>query len=970
MSRNRRVSLDGGVEIEEPGVIQTQSIVTISTAGSLGFEFGIDCNSGRIVLISLRRGGLIATAAPGLLKYLDRLDAIGDMSEQPRALSAEHDFRCTTVQAGEYKRVHETSTLAEQEETARHLVQHAVKLLTTTPRPYTLLFHRPTLAVQPTSNPATRVAANRDIIVASVATLRKRRKARRMSTVGPPTLRHLAGVLLKKSKQGRWQPRFFTTSSHYLMYKKTATSEDFIGGIDLGWSETSITFISYPKKKDGSQRASELRVVGLDGDAHDKGLMHRERRTFTLRGSDRGGEADTMTSLRTWHDALIEVRDGLAVKARALKQLSEAAKKVERKQKVKPPPRAPLKAGAGEVEAGQQLPARLLELLVRTSHHAADAIGHEETQEAPLQPPSHSHQEMQKAVKEDKIAATTEELDTSAIAARALRRDLPVAAMLPVSRFFDTSSEEEDEDVGPTNGKAVDVSSAAAKFKFEVVPSKAPVKVKKESAEAKSHAAEIQEALDAAARHAAGDASRATARSIAASLRAQLVTAERDAEEAATARAGVFAAQADLADAATATNARLEEAVSAVQPVQGREAEAEKQLRTMLVAPGETPHGPRPPTTPRPDPPSGPRPFSSKTTSVLSVSQFFDTSSEEDDDEDEDVDSTKGDSRCSSSSAHLDACVRAQSELPPSDIAPTAVRPTGCVELVSSLRATLSEMQTSMREAAAAAREEVDAAVAARKRSELEHDATKRRLTAMATAKVLAVEQSHANAIAAQDALDAANTARGSAERGQAAVLLALETMRHRLNTETASRDSLQIDYDRLVHESIAAEQLRVDEKSAIGLQTCAELSRSAVHLELAEEELDSESSVRKLEASLENVRNTLAASVAANAVLAQSRNSVQHRLDALLRERANAQLDAEESAALEALLATTKTESFVPRAEYNAAMRRNAQLISQLDTITGLVAQSRRDSRAVMQQCRRSPAASTPLPAPKLSLV
>ena len=45
-----------------------------------GLEFGVDANSGRIILVGLRKAGLIAQVAPGVLKYLDRLDGInGDV---------------------------------------------------------------------------------------------------------------------------------------------------------------------------------------------------------------------------------------------------------------------------------------------------------------------------------------------------------------------------------------------------------------------------------------------------------------------------------------------------------------------------------------------------------------------------------------------------------------------------------------------------------------------------------------------------------------------------------------------------------------------------------------------------------------------------------------------------------------------------------------------------------------------------
>ena len=42
-----------------------------------------------------------------------------------------------------------------------------------------------------------------------------------------------AGWLLKKSALGGWQPRYFKTHAHYLLYKRTNTASEWIGALDL-----------------------------------------------------------------------------------------------------------------------------------------------------------------------------------------------------------------------------------------------------------------------------------------------------------------------------------------------------------------------------------------------------------------------------------------------------------------------------------------------------------------------------------------------------------------------------------------------------------------------------------------------------------------------------------------------------------------------------------------------------------------
>jgi hypothetical protein len=83
MKTSRRKSMcNGGVADESKAGLLAQKCfeIIIRDEGPLGLEFGVDANSGRIILVGLRKAGLIAQVAPGVLKYLDRLDGInGDV---------------------------------------------------------------------------------------------------------------------------------------------------------------------------------------------------------------------------------------------------------------------------------------------------------------------------------------------------------------------------------------------------------------------------------------------------------------------------------------------------------------------------------------------------------------------------------------------------------------------------------------------------------------------------------------------------------------------------------------------------------------------------------------------------------------------------------------------------------------------------------------------------------------------------
>ena len=137
VKRGRRVSIDAGVETQSE---KKKLVVKIEEQGSLGLEFSVDCNSGRIVLVALRKTGIIAQTAPGVLRYLDRLDAIADMSEPPEIMK---DFRKSAAESEEFKRAHSTATEDEQNKRAHTLMGEVLITVMETDRPFTLIFHRP-----------------------------------------------------------------------------------------------------------------------------------------------------------------------------------------------------------------------------------------------------------------------------------------------------------------------------------------------------------------------------------------------------------------------------------------------------------------------------------------------------------------------------------------------------------------------------------------------------------------------------------------------------------------------------------------------------------------------------------------------------------------------------------------------------------------------------------------------------------
>ena len=110
-------------------------------------------------------------------------------------------------------------------------------------------------------------------------TLLKRRRAQRLSMIAATAVvshvDEIEGWLLKRSARGKWQPRYFKTQSHYLIYS-AKKGGNVLGGVDLACAESSVTQFQW---SDGTFQHDCLRIVGFDGDdAEDRALRTLELR--------------------------------------------------------------------------------------------------------------------------------------------------------------------------------------------------------------------------------------------------------------------------------------------------------------------------------------------------------------------------------------------------------------------------------------------------------------------------------------------------------------------------------------------------------------------------------------------------------------------------------------------------------------------------------------------------------------------
>ena len=112
------------------------------------------------------------------------------------------------------------------------------------------------------ANPAeTRVASKRQS-GRRRQTFFKKRSSRRMSTTAAPAPVRIEGMLLKKSTNGVWQPRYFSTNSHYLLYSAKKGGKT-LGGVDLGGAGSSVQRCEFKEKELVGLSASTLTCVSL-----------------------------------------------------------------------------------------------------------------------------------------------------------------------------------------------------------------------------------------------------------------------------------------------------------------------------------------------------------------------------------------------------------------------------------------------------------------------------------------------------------------------------------------------------------------------------------------------------------------------------------------------------------------------------------------------------------------------------------
>ena len=167
--------------------------------------------------------------------------------------------------------------------------------------------------------------------VAGEAGLMKRRKARRMSSTTMTLHDHnLEGWLLKKSKRGTspvsachtpcclhsplppttqhtspagtWQPRYFKTQSHCLLYSKSPGGP-FLGGLDIAGSGSSIDAIVLTDVSGATLEA--LRVTGLDSVGGGGVVRAMELRYDANEMPTATGGGGATPTLSAWNRALV-----------------------------------------------------------------------------------------------------------------------------------------------------------------------------------------------------------------------------------------------------------------------------------------------------------------------------------------------------------------------------------------------------------------------------------------------------------------------------------------------------------------------------------------------------------------------------------------------------------------------------------------------------------------------------------------
>ena len=129
---------------------------------------------------------------------------------------------------------------------------------------------------------------------------RKPRASVHDASSSPNGVALLSGWLLKRTKKGKWQARFFEMHSHYLLYQARQVGSTR-GGVDLGGVDFSVEIVEIAAASGGGAVCPCLRVRGLDAQSG-TGEFNRPVRTLELR-ADNDPLRDSH-SLEEWAAAL------------------------------------------------------------------------------------------------------------------------------------------------------------------------------------------------------------------------------------------------------------------------------------------------------------------------------------------------------------------------------------------------------------------------------------------------------------------------------------------------------------------------------------------------------------------------------------------------------------------------------------------------------------------------------------------
>ena len=146
---------------------------------------------------------------------------------------------------------------------------------------------------------------------------------------------HIEGALLKRSKRGAWQKRYFSTKGPFFLYQRNMEGE-FLGGVDLSGVDARVEMAEFEGRDGGpffifvvvysffcllissfvcslaKVLYDGIRVAGLDGDAHSAAMGEpRALREFNLQVVDSGADGPD-PSLAQWYATLSAMRVALA----------------------------------------------------------------------------------------------------------------------------------------------------------------------------------------------------------------------------------------------------------------------------------------------------------------------------------------------------------------------------------------------------------------------------------------------------------------------------------------------------------------------------------------------------------------------------------------------------------------------------------------------------------------------------------